>query len=198
MRKLGAVILIALLSGCSAVSGAGATQSAEAQTTPSATLTETTPEPTPDRGDEPSDMTSHIDAENVIYRMAAGKLTLTAPGVWTQTRQSTRAFPLALANAERTARIVVGEVGAASLTPSMDAYANLLTERLGLGKKEIVYLGEKRLGARTAPTFRIATGSYKARIFLVTANDTLYEVTARGANEPSLDAALGVLASISF
>lgn len=199
MRKLATTALILLLAGC----GAGQASEAPSSAGPSSsvdaspTTTEPAPEPTETTA-ETSDLSTQREGENIIYRFAEGKFSLVAPTNWTLVVESSRAFPVALASEDGSERVVVGEIGPADLAPGMEAYAGLLAERLGLDAEQVVYLGQDYLGVELVPAFRMVAEDYVARVYLVTLNDTLYEVSIRGTDDAALQQALGIAASVEI
>lgn len=185
MRKiLFTAVALALLVGCSSSagvpSGGGtATTSSSAPPTESASPTPS-PTPTTDRDDLPSDVTTSVDGDAVTYTLASDELTLTLPRTWTEMRESSQAFPIAAVNPDESQRIVVGELGPARLAPDANRYRELLVEKLDVDDSEVAYIGERYAGDTVYPAYEIATMEYVAWIFLVTADERMFELTIMG------------------
>ena len=95
-------------------------------------------------------------------------------------RESSQAFPIAAVNPDESQRIVVGELGPARLAPDANRYRELLVEKLDVDDSEVAYIGERYAGDTVYPAYEIATMEYVARIFLVTADERMFELTVMG------------------
>lgn len=200
MRKTTATLLVLLLAGCG-TTGASDSTSEPTTVTSSASATtpsEPSPEPTPQETTEPSDLSTQAEGDNIIYRFAKDKFSLAVPATWKSVVDSSRAFPVALANEDGSQRIVVGEIGSADLMPAADVYATLLAEKLGLDAGQVAYLGQQYLGREPAPAYQVIGDGYVANLYLVTVNGTLYEVSVRGSDTAALQRALDIAASVEI
>jgi len=128
----------------------------------------------------PSDVTTSVDGDAVTYTLASDELTLTLPRTWTEMRESSQAFPIAAVNPDESQRIVVGELGPARLAPDANRYRELLVEKLDVDDSEVAYIGERYAGDTVYPAYEIATMEYVAWIFLVTADERMFELTVMG------------------
>ncbi len=181
MRKiLFTAVALALLVGCSSSEGVpsgGGTATTSSSVPPTESAS---PTPTTDRDDLPSDVTTSVDGDAVTYTLASDELTLTLPRTWTEMRESSQAFPIAAVNPDESQRIVVGELGPARLAPDANRYRELLVEKLDVDDSEVAYMGERYAGDTVYPAYEIDTREYVAWIFLVTADERMFELTVMG------------------
>lgn len=176
--------LLFVLAGCSSAGDVttGSDGSASAGTPTATASVSPSPESTPSAHptDLPSDVRTSDDGENITYTFASGDLTLSLPNTWTDIADSSQAFPIAVENPTGTQRIVVAEIGPSRLTPDVEPYRELLVEQLDVDDDQISYIGGRYAGDGTYPAFEVGTDDYAAWIFLVTADERLFELTVMG------------------
>ncbi len=155
-----------------------------------------TEEPSVDPAQLPSDVKTVDDGEFVTYTFASRELTLTLPSTWVDLVDSSQAFPIAVENPSGTQRIVVAEIGPSRLTPDPEPYRQLLVEKLGVDDEQVTYIGVGHAGL-TYPAFEINADGYVAWIFLVTADERLFELTVKADSYDEGVAALNQITTLT-
>lgn len=197
-NSIALLLVLAVLGGCSS-SGEDAeipTPTAEVTSESPSPTPEPTPEPTPAATDQPSDVETSRDGESIVYTLAGDELSLVLPRQWSNIVDTSKAFPVAVQNPENTQRIVIAEIGPARLTLEPEPYRELLVEQLDVDDTEVAYIGTRYAGDQTYPTFFVNTYDYAAWIFLVEADDRLFELTVKGDTYAEGAAALDLLETL--